>query len=87
MIQNPPAIKIQEPSLDLSQIYDTLKNQPLQQIAGETKRVTCEGKIKGNPSSKIYHVPGGAFYDRLTDAVCFDTEEEAQAAGFRKSQH
>lgn len=45
----------------------------------------CEGKIKGS-SSHIYHLPGGAFYDRTTKpAWCFNTEAEAQAAGFRKS--
>ncbi len=45
----------------------------------------CEGQIKGS-ASLIYHVPGGAFYDRTTNpARCFDTEAEAQAAGFRKS--
>ena len=45
----------------------------------------CEGKIKGS-ASQIYHVPGGAFYDRTTSpARCFDTENEAIVAGFRKS--
>ena len=42
-------------------------------------------KIKGT-SSKIYHLPGGAFYDRVTNpAACFNTEAEAQAGGYRKS--
>jgi len=44
-------------------------------------------KIKGNisSSSRIYHVPGGAFYERTQPEMCFNTEAEAQAAGFRKS--
>lgn len=45
--------------------------------------------IKGNISSggrKIYHVPGGAFYDRTQPEQCFNTEAEAQAAGYVKSQ-
>ncbi len=43
--------------------------------------------IKGNVSSSglIYHVPGGSFYDRTNPEMCFNTEAEAQAAGFRKS--
>jgi hypothetical protein len=50
--------------------------------------------IKGNVNSsgeRIYHVPGGAFYNR-TDINpeegdrWFCTEAEAQAAGFRRSQ-
>jgi hypothetical protein len=45
----------------------------------------CAGKIKGS-ASLIYHVPGGAFYDKTTKPIrCFDTEAEAQAAGFRKA--
>ncbi len=41
--------------------------------------------IKGT-SSRIYHLPGGAFYERITAPVaCFETEAEAQAAGYRKS--
>jgi hypothetical protein len=44
--------------------------------------------IKGNISaagSKIYHVSGGAFYKTVKPEQCFNTEAEAQAAGFRKS--
>jgi phosphatidylserine/phosphatidylglycerophosphate/cardiolipin synthase-like enzyme len=44
--------------------------------------------IKGNLSSageKIYHVPGGAFYDRTVAEQMFCSAEEAQAAGFRAS--
>ncbi|HTL39602.1 MAG TPA: hypothetical protein VL306_02210 [Methylomirabilota bacterium] len=47
--------------------------------------LSCVGLIKGT-SSLIYHVPGDAFYDRTTKPIrCFNTEEEAIAAGFRKS--
>ncbi|QQS22521.1 hypothetical protein IPM19_02720 [bacterium] len=45
-------------------------------------------QIKGNisGSNKTYHMPGGAFYDRTTTPeMCFSTESEAQAAGFKKS--
>lgn len=48
---------------------------------------TC--KIKGNINSKgekIYHVPGGAFYDKTKAEECFDTEAAAHAAGYRRSQ-
>ncbi|AQS56943.1 thermonuclease family protein [Novibacillus thermophilus] len=46
-------------------------------------------KIKGNINSsgeKIYHVPGGQFYDVTNPEEMFCTEEEAQAAGYRKSK-
>lgn len=44
--------------------------------------------VKGNISStgkKIYHVSGGAFYDRVNPEQCFGTEAEARAAGFVRS--
>src|SRR5581483_10490061 len=43
------------------------------------------GQIKGNRSSHIYHVPRGASYARTKARVdCFDSEDEAQAAGYRR---
>lgn len=45
--------------------------------------------IKGNINSKgdkIYHVPGGQFYDKTKAETMFCTEQEAEAAGYRKSQ-
>jgi micrococcal nuclease len=54
---------------------------------------TGEAVIKGNVSAsgeKIYHVPGGAFYDKTlinpaTGERYFCTEAEAAAAGWRRS--
>ena len=45
-------------------------------------------QIKGNINSrgeKIYHVPGGMYYEQTKAEQMFCTEEEAVAAGFRKS--
>lgn len=45
--------------------------------------------IKGNINSrgeKIYHVPGGRFYDKTKPEAWFFTEEEAQQAGYRRSK-
>jgi hypothetical protein len=42
--------------------------------------------IKGNASSMIYHVPGGAYYTRTNPEACFRTEAAAVAAGYRKSK-
>jgi hypothetical protein len=39
--------------------------------------------IKGNASSKLYHVPGSAFYNRTIAEVWFKTAEAAEAAGFQ----
>lgn len=46
------------------------------------------GLIKGNINSKgekIYHLPGGAYYDKTIPEKWFKTEQEAKEAGFRPS--
>ncbi|MHB1394748.1 MAG: ComEC/Rec2 family competence protein [Clostridia bacterium] len=46
------------------------------------------GLIKGNINSKgekIYHLPGGAYYNKTVPEKWFKTEQEAQEAGFRPS--
>ena len=47
------------------------------------------GMIKANVNragEKIYHLPGQANYDRVEAEMLFETEEQAQANGFRPSQ-
>ncbi|MFU0824668.1 ComEC/Rec2 family competence protein [Clostridium sp.] len=54
-----------------------------------TNNNASKGLIKGNINSKgekIYHIPGGAYYDKTVPEVWFNTEEEAKAAGFRPSK-
>lgn len=73
------------------------KNKPKEQPKEKPKEEPApsgQGKIKGNISSegeKIYHMPGGASYNRTKidpskGERYFHTEAEAQAAGFRRSQ-
>lgn len=60
-----------------------------QQAAPKDNARCADPKIKGNINSKgekIYHVPGGAYYDRTIPEAWFCTEEEAKAAGFRPSK-
>lgn len=48
-----------------------------------------EGEIRGNSRSKIYHCPGQAAYDEMADSnnlVIFQTEQEAEEAGYRKAK-
>ena len=46
--------------------------------------------IKGNLTTKtgecIYHVPGGAYYDRTNPELCFMNEKEAMESGCRRSK-
>ncbi|MFV4979284.1 Ada metal-binding domain-containing protein [Lactobacillus delbrueckii subsp. lactis] len=44
-------------------------------------------KIVGNVNSKIYHVPGQSGYRmNSSNAVYFNSEEEAQRAGYRRAK-
>lgn len=61
----------------------TNANASIPKTAQSSSANSCT-TIKGS-KSKIYHIPGGSFYDRTTAAQCFTTEEEAIAAGFTKS--
>ncbi len=47
--------------------------------------LVCPDKfpIKGNATSRIYHLPGQSSYEVTIPEICFATEDDAQAAGFR----
>jgi len=47
------------------------------------------GKVIGNIRTNIYHVPGQQYYDSIREKnrIYFQSEEEAQKAGFRKARH
>ena len=42
--------------------------------------------IKGNASSRIYHVPGGRFYDRTVPERCYAVAADAEADGYRAAK-
>ena len=75
-----------QPDYTTNQGKDPVNTKP--QIAtNPPDQVTEDCPVKGNISSKskIYHVKGGSFYGRTDPEMCFNTEAEAQAAGFTKS--
>lgn len=49
----------------------------------ETGSCPADFPIKGNSSSKVYHVPGIPSHQGTKAEWCFATEEQAQAAGYR----
>jgi len=60
---------------------------PAGAIAGTGAADCPEGYVvKGNASSRIYHVPGGNSYGRTMPEICFATAEDAEAAGFRAAK-
>jgi len=59
--------------------------------ATAAKACIIKGNISYNTGEKIYHVPGGQYYDATVINTAYDerwfcTEQEAQAAGWRKSK-
>lgn len=55
------------------------------QAAEPAKPGTGSCAVKGNGASHIYHVKGGAFYEKLKSPRCFASEDEAKSAGYRRS--
>ncbi len=54
----------------------------------EAQAYPCQvGQIKGNNNSKIYHFKGQQYYPATrSNVTCYNSEEEAQKAGFRKAK-
>ncbi len=88
--------KAQEAKLGIWSIEDYVTDNGyiVQEETGENQSATntnidCQNPIKGNINSKgdkIYHVPGGQYYDITKAEELFCTEQEAVNAGYRKSQ-
>jgi len=59
----------------------------LQGQAAGTAQQTRSGRIIGNRATKVYHLPSSVFYDKIPEEfrVYFNSEEDAQKAGFTKS--
>lgn len=63
---------------------DAGEDSPRGSVRGDGTATCPSGyPIKGNASSKIYHVPGASSYNATKAEVCFATEEDAVAAGYR----
>ncbi|WP_438940287.1 sunset domain-containing protein [Gemelliphila palaticanis] len=57
-------------------------------MSSNTSSNTSQVLIKGNVNSKIYHMPYQKHYNKISPAntVYFNSEEEAQAAGYRRAK-
>jgi deoxyribonuclease I len=66
-------------------IYTTTK----QPAAATQFTETTDLKIKGNRSSKIYHLPNCPNYNDISERniVWFKTQDEAQTAGYRVAKN
>ncbi len=45
-----------------------------------------KGNINTRKKTMIYHAPNGAYYNKTKPEKCFISEQDAKAAGFRKSK-
>lgn len=61
----------------------------LNSVRGQSEDCPAGKSVKGNVNrrgEKIFHVPGGAFYDRTRPEECFRDRGDAERAGYRASQ-
>ena len=42
--------------------------------------------VKANANSRIFHVPGGRFYERTVPERCYTTPQSAEADGYRPAK-
>ena len=77
-------------SYERTEADETFATEEEAQAAGYRRSQTRGGgTIKGNinrDGERIYHLPGQVNYDRIEAEMLFETEEQAQAAGFRPAQ-
>lgn len=76
-----------QPQIEID--YATGESRLVEETTNEdtTSEETIE--IRGNKNSKIYHMPGQDSYEEMADSknlVIFHSEQEAQAAGYRKAK-
>lgn len=69
---------------------ETTQNNTDKQEKLSPNNSSNNGKIIGDKDSKIYHVPGSAYYEKelkkLSNNEYFDKVEEAEKAGYRASK-
>lgn len=87
-------IKANYPEKNIPKEYLTDEDSEIQkeESKNDTKSISEQSKklkIKGNKKSKIYHLPDGADYNKISpeNVIYFDSESEAKKAGYRKAKH
>lgn len=77
---------VNDAASSLSSDNSSVSNNSTSQSTAGDMRTDQAGMIVGNSRSKIYHTPDQQGYHmNSANAVYFNTEAEAQAAGYRKS--
>jgi hypothetical protein len=89
-----PPLRLVEPPTESTPDRATAVTAAAADEAAGTKWVAADASggcpdthpIKGKRSSRIFHVPGGAFYAQTKADRCFCDEDAAEADGYRKSK-
>lgn len=72
-------------------VNNILNASRLREEAGDTVSfdedvAAYDGPIKATASTKVYHLPGTAYYDKVGGDILFSTVEEAEEAGYRPAR-
>jgi large subunit ribosomal protein L22 len=84
----PPAdveadVEAEEPAVDEETEPEPTTQLPAGAVAAPDDGSVPDGfPVKGNASSKKFHVPGGRYYDITVAELFFDSVESAEAAGY-----
>ena len=76
-----------QPQIEIN--YATGESRLVEDNTNESTSSEETIEIRGNKNSKIYHMPGQDSYEEMADSknlVIFHSEQEAQAAGYRKAK-
>lgn len=77
------SVQVVQPNYSTTGANSTIKLDTQTSQPNNSGECPIKGNISGN--NKIYHIIGGAFYERTQEEMCFNSETEAQSAGFIKS--
>src|SRR5262245_8550235 len=69
--------------------WDFRRGETVKAPSGKPPAMVVIGPVIGHRNSKIYHLPNCPDYSKVSERNCvpFDSEAEAQAAGYRKAKN
>lgn len=84
----PVASHVGEPVTDdlVASPLEISPSAPLTWVAPDGGACPSSHPIKANSNSRIFHVPGGRFYNRTRAERCYGLVEDAEADGYRRAK-
>jgi hypothetical protein len=83
-----PLRLIEPASTEVTAVEDVTPEPPATKWVDPDGQGRCPDShpVKGNRASRIFHVPGGRYYDSTHAERCFCDAEAAEADGYRASK-